>query len=157
MKNIIEEYGRNAGKIWETLNSNGALPQTKLIKNTKVKNDQFYGAVGWLARENKINIQHTKIGLIYNIGDTNLLEKIGSDAGVVWNTLNTQGKLDISSLVQYSDLETDEVFAALGWLAREDKINVKYGKNKKLTFELKNNHQTIRIPDSVRKKRGKQS
>jgi hypothetical protein len=156
MKNLIEEYGRNAGKIWETLNSNGALSQTKLIKDTKVKNDEFYGAVGWLARENKINIQYTKYGSIYNLGDTNLLEKIGNDAGVVWNTLNMQGKLDISSLVKYSDLKNDEVFAALGWLAREDKIDGKYSKNKKLTFELKNNCQEIKTTNPVRKKRGKQ-
>ena len=46
MKNIIDEYGRNAGKIWEVLTANGSLPQTKLIRNTRLKNAEFHSAVG---------------------------------------------------------------------------------------------------------------
>lgn len=60
MKDIIEAIGRNAGKIWENLNANGSLPQTKLIRNTKLKNDEFHIAIGWLARENKIEINEDR-------------------------------------------------------------------------------------------------
>ena len=139
MRNIIYEYGNNAGKIWKALNANGSLTQMKLIRNTKLKNDEFQSAVGWLARENKINRQNTAQGLSYVLGETNLTTKIGGDAGRVWKTLSMWGENDVTSISKYSRIETDEVNAALGWLAREDKIDVKYGKNQQMKFRLKNN------------------
>ena len=144
MRNIIDEYGRNAGKIWEALNANGSLTQTKLIRNTKLKNDEFNSAIGWLARENKINRQSTKQGLSYGLGETNLTIKIGGDAGRVWKTLNTLGENDVFTIAKYSRIDHNEVNAALGWLAREDKIDVKYGKNHQIKFRLKNNGSIIR-------------
>lgn len=144
MRNIIDEYGRNAGKIWEALNANGSLTQIKLIRNTKLKNDDFHSAIGWLARENKINRQNTAQGSSYILGETNLTTKIGQDAGRVWKTLSTLGENDVSSIAKYSKIETDEVHAALGWLAREDKIDVKYGRNQQIKFRLKNNGPIIR-------------
>jgi len=139
MRNTIDEYGRNAGKIWETLNANGSLVQTKLIRNTKLKKDEFNSAIGWLARENKINKQNTTHGSIYFLGETNLKTKIGGDAGRVWRALSTLGEIDVSAIVKDSQIEKDEVYAALGWLAREDKIDVKRGRNKQIKFKLKNN------------------
>ena len=47
MINKIEDFGRNAGIIWETLNSHGALTQTNLIIKTKLKDDEFYTGAGW--------------------------------------------------------------------------------------------------------------
>jgi hypothetical protein len=122
MKNIIDEYGRNAGKIWEALN---------------VKNDEFHSAVGWLARESKINKQDMAQGSKYSLGETNLTTKIGGDAGRVWETLNTLGENDVSNIAKYARIDPDEVHAALGWLAREDKIEVKYGKNQQTMFRLR--------------------
>ena len=139
MRNIIDEYGRNAGKIWETLNTKGPLNQTKLIRNTKLKNYEFHSAIGWLARENKINRQNTEQDPSYILGETNLTTKIGRDAGRVWKTLSTWGESDVSLIAKYSRIEQDEVHAALGWLTREDKIDVKYGRNKQIKFRLKNN------------------
>lgn len=138
MKNIIDEYGRNAGKIWEALNANGSLPQTRLIRNTRLKNDEFHSAVGWLARESKINKQDMAQGSKYSLGETNLTTKIGGDAGRVWETLNTLGENDVSNIAKYARINPDEVHTALGWLAREDKIEVKYGKNQQTMFRLKN-------------------
>ena len=54
MVNIIDQFGQNAGKIWRTLNSNGALTKKELIKETNLSLRDFYAAIGWLARENKI-------------------------------------------------------------------------------------------------------
>jgi hypothetical protein len=138
MRNIIDEYGRNAGKIWEALNTDGSLTQTKIIRNTKLKNDEFYSAIGWLARENKINRQNMTQGSSYSLGETNLTTKIGGNAGRVWKTLSTWGENDVSAIAKYSRIQQDEVHAALGWLARENKIDVKYGRNQKITFRLKN-------------------
>jgi len=144
MRNIIDEYGRNAGKIWEALNANGSLSQTKLIRNTKLKNEEFNSAIGWLARENKINKQNTTQGSSFGLGETNLTAKIGEDAGCVWKTLSALGENDVSSIAEYSRIKPDEVHAALGWLAREDKIDVKYRKNQQIKFRLKNNGPILR-------------
>jgi hypothetical protein len=138
MRNIIEEYGRNAGKIWEALNVDVSLPQTKLIRKTRLKNDEFHGAVGWLARENKIKRETIRQGLTYRLGETNLLTKIGGDAGVVWNTLSSLGENDVFTIANSAKLEPNDVYAALGWLAREDKIDVTFGTNQQITFKLKN-------------------
>lgn len=47
--------------------------------------------------------------------------KIGINAGLVWNALLT-GSLDIKALKKATKLTDKDVYAALGWLAREDKV-----------------------------------
>lgn len=46
--------GNNAGAIWNAL-QNGGLTLKALKKATKLKNDDLYLALGWLAREGKLN------------------------------------------------------------------------------------------------------
>lgn len=49
--------------------------------------------------------------------------KIGKNAGIVWNALNDLGKLDVKQLKKATKLRTDkELFAAIGWLAKEEKL-----------------------------------
>ena len=48
-------------------------------------------------------------------------DKIGTNAGLVWNALLV-GSLDIKALKKATKLNDKDVYAALGWLAREDKI-----------------------------------
>ena len=48
-------------------------------------------------------------------------DKIGTNAGLVWNALLV-GNLDIKALKKATKLNDKDVYAALGWLAREDKI-----------------------------------
>jgi predicted NUDIX family NTP pyrophosphohydrolase len=118
MINIVEECGRNAGRIWETLRSQGPLSETKLMRLTKLKEHEFYAAVGWLARENKI----CKDGDTFKLGETNLTNKIGVAAGKVYTAFETSNEVDVSEIPQMTDLEPKDVHAALGWLARENKI-----------------------------------
>lgn len=51
---ITNEIGLNAGKIWNTLFDVGEQPVKTLIKKLKMTSPDFYMAVGWLAREEKI-------------------------------------------------------------------------------------------------------
>lgn len=51
-------------------------------------------------------------------------EKIGTYAGLVWNALNEADVLGIKQLKKITKLKDKEVYAAIGWLARENKINV---------------------------------
>ena len=54
MRNTDDRFGKNAGKIWATLNERGPMIEEDIIKATRLKDREFYSAVGWLARENKI-------------------------------------------------------------------------------------------------------
>ena len=51
---ITTKIGENAGLIWNALQS-GALTLKALKKATKLKNDELYLALGWLARESKVS------------------------------------------------------------------------------------------------------
>jgi predicted transcriptional regulator len=122
MDTTIEEFGQNAGKVWQALNEKGPLSETKLINTTFLNEHQLRTAVGWLARENKI----CRNGTVYKIGGTNLVEKIGADAGKIWTVLSKQQTdVDISSLARLTKININDVYAAIGWLARENKINAK--------------------------------
>ena len=121
MKKTNEKFGQNAGKVWVTLNSRGQLNETNLLKNTSLTTNDLYIALGWLARENKI----FKNGSFYKLGETNLTNKIGEDAGKVWKTLENQKEVDISSIANITNLKVSDAYSAIGWLAREDKIHIK--------------------------------
>ncbi len=49
-------------------------------------------------------------------------ETIGTWAGSIWVALNEAEVLDIKQLKKITKLKEKEVYAALGWLAREDKV-----------------------------------
>lgn len=51
-------------------------------------------------------------------------ETIGTNAGTVWVALNTADALGVKQIKKITKLKDKEVFAALGWLAREGKINI---------------------------------
>lgn len=55
-----ETIGQNAGLVWEALNLGEALGTKQLKKMTKLKDKELYAALGWLAREGKINFQETE-------------------------------------------------------------------------------------------------
>jgi hypothetical protein len=137
MNPIIDEFGQNAGKVWQALNIKGPLSETKLINSTFLNEHQVRAAVGWLARENKI----CQNGTVYKIGGTNLDGKIGFDAGRIWTVLSQQqNDVAISSLARLTKIDVKDVYAAIGWLARENKIEAKTvmtQKNQQLKISLK--------------------
>jgi hypothetical protein len=89
--------------------------------------DEFYGAIGWLARENKIR----KEKRTYKIGETNLTSEIGANAGRVWDVLKKRSDVDIIGICQLSKVQKRDCYSALGWLARENKISAKIAVRKK--------------------------
>ena len=50
----VEIIGTWAGLVWEALNASGMLTMKGLKKATKLKNEDLYMALGWLAREGKL-------------------------------------------------------------------------------------------------------
>ncbi len=118
MTNTIDNFGKNAGKIWNTLCSYGPLTEEDLIKKTKLNEYDFHAAIGWLARENKVS----KKGTTYELSETNLTSYIGENAGKIWDLLCSQGDCDVSSISKTTKIRVKDAYSALGWLAREDKI-----------------------------------
>lgn len=51
-------------------------------------------------------------------------ETIGMYAGSVWVALNNADALGVKQIKKMTKLKDKEVFAALGWLAREGKIDI---------------------------------
>jgi Mn-dependent DtxR family transcriptional regulator len=54
-----ETVGKTAGRVWELLKKNHEMTLSQLPKALKQKDTVVYQAVGWLAREDKIEY-HTK-------------------------------------------------------------------------------------------------
>ena len=134
MTSHIDELGKNAGKIWQTLYNNGALlTQTKLQRKTSLSNQEFHGAIGWLARENKIR----KIGITYQLGNTNLTPKIGTNAGKIWKALASIKEADITTIIKQTRMRETDAYSAIGWLIRENKLDTQIGNNNQLFFRLR--------------------
>jgi len=51
-----EMVGEFAGLIWRALEGKNALSQKEIKKATKLKDKEFYLGLGWLLREDKINV-----------------------------------------------------------------------------------------------------
>lgn len=49
---------------------------------------------------------------------------IGTWAGQVWNALNEADVLSLKQLKKITKLKDKEVYAAIGWLAREGKVGI---------------------------------
>jgi hypothetical protein len=63
----VHQIGETAGVIWKALNKNGPLSVTKLAEKTSVNRDLLMQALGWLAREDKIDIAETKRGRVVSL------------------------------------------------------------------------------------------
>lgn len=51
-----------------------------------------------------------------------MIEKIGINAGKVWTVLDEAGRENVKVIKKSTKLTDKDLYAALGWLAREGKI-----------------------------------
>ncbi len=51
-------------------------------------------------------------------------ELIGANAGSVWVAVNTADAYGVKQFTKIGNLKDKELYAALGWLARENKIAI---------------------------------
>ena len=58
-----EDIGAAAGRIWEALNTKGELTPAQLQKAAEVEEPLLNWALGWLAREDKVDFVRDKRGL----------------------------------------------------------------------------------------------
>ncbi len=120
MIEVTEEFGFNAGRVWKALDMNGPLTEIQLMEETSLRENEVFAAVGWLARENKIR----RDGNDYRLDETNLTFEIGGNAGMIWNMLFTNGEVDTTHISRLIQKDEENMFSALGWLARENKIQL---------------------------------
>lgn len=52
------------------------------------------------------------------------IETIGQCAGIIWSALYTYKSLDFYQLKKVTKLTDAEIYTAIGWLSRENKINI---------------------------------
>ncbi len=62
--------------------------------------------------------------------------QVGETAGKVWHVLNDHGPQTLAQLKKKLNGETDLVNLAIGWLAREDRVEITQDK-KSLRVQLK--------------------
>jgi len=118
VRNNTSQFGDNAGKVWQTISNQGKVSINDIRSETQLSDKDLFAAVGWLARENKIKKENDK----YMLDETNLDDVIGSTAGKVYKILDIWEQADLQTMRRLSDEPDEEIYTALGWLAREDKV-----------------------------------
>lgn len=63
----VTQIGEAAGMVWNALSDDGALSVTKIVKRVELPRDVVLQALGWLAREDKLNIEETSRGKIISL------------------------------------------------------------------------------------------
>jgi hypothetical protein len=132
MSTLITTYGTNAGTVWQALRSNGELDETKLKSITTLPEEDLYAAIGWLARENKIKQDPTG----FSLGETNLVTNVGKNAGMVWRALDIWGEATAKALSHLARLQDRDLYEALGWLAREGKLETTKDQDQEIVYRL---------------------
>jgi hypothetical protein len=61
---------------------------------------------------------------------------IGTNAGIIWNLLNNNQRWNIAELREASGLTEKEIYTAIGWLARENKIEIEKSQNGEEVYYL---------------------
>jgi hypothetical protein len=88
----------------------------------------------------------------------------GFNAGVVWEALNQNGASNIRNLVKATSLSREEIYGALGWLGREDKILLAQ-KGQAMVFSLRDEELRLSVhsetaiakPEPVKKSKPRKS
>lgn len=62
MSSATQQIGETAGAVWHVLHENGPLSFAKLIERVEGNRDVVVLAIGWLAREGKVEIHESKRG-----------------------------------------------------------------------------------------------
>lgn len=65
------------------------------------------------------------------------INDIGNYAGIIWGALVRKGLMSIQEIGEQTRLTEDSIYAALGWLSREGKIQINYYSDF-ISVELKN-------------------
>jgi hypothetical protein len=65
----LQQIGETAGAVWHALRKHGPLSLAKLVETVGANRDVVMQAIGWLAREDKLDLTETKRGRIVSLRD----------------------------------------------------------------------------------------
>ncbi len=54
---MLSEIGDAAGKVWQFLDTNGPSSVTKITTETGLSKNDIQRAIGWLAKEDKLDVE----------------------------------------------------------------------------------------------------
>jgi len=63
----VQQIGETAGAVWRTLAEQGPQSLAKIVERVGGNRDLVMQAIGWLAREGKLEIAETKRGRIISL------------------------------------------------------------------------------------------
>ena len=63
----VAQIGETAGMVWHCLDEQGPMSFTRLTKSVDAPRDVVMQAVGWLARESKIEVEETARGRVISL------------------------------------------------------------------------------------------
>ena len=61
------QIGLTAGKVWHKLDEAGPRSPAKLVKELDLPRDLVMQSIGWLAREDKVELEETSRGRIVSL------------------------------------------------------------------------------------------
>lgn len=64
---LQEKAGETAGKIWNVLNEQGSQTQKSIKKLAKISEKDFFLGLGWLLREDKLEIAEKGAETLYSL------------------------------------------------------------------------------------------
>jgi len=64
---MIPKIGETAGKIWKFLDEKGEANMTQLKKGVKADPNLILQAIGWLAREDKLQVNNKERFITYTL------------------------------------------------------------------------------------------
>jgi hypothetical protein len=60
-------FGVKAGIVWEALNQNSPSTIGDIVEATGLRRELFYGASGWLSREDKISVERRERAIVFSL------------------------------------------------------------------------------------------
>jgi len=83
--------------------------------------DEFEALLQWAAASSAL--RRRKALAIQGEAIMNFAQ-VGETAGAIWQALSTSGSLTMATLMEEIDAPQSVFFMAVGWLAREDKLEI---------------------------------
>lgn len=65
--NGVAQIGEIAGIVWQLLSDHGPMTATKIVREVDAPRDVTLQALGWLAREDKLQIEENARSRIYSL------------------------------------------------------------------------------------------
>ena len=64
---MIQDISEAAGLVWHFLNENGPTAPATIKRKLKLGSEAFYGALGWLAREDKLRFEGSAKSMVVSL------------------------------------------------------------------------------------------